>query len=40
MGDLEIFDGFPGLEILDGCSGDICRVTWRYLIDDLEIFDG
>jgi len=35
---LEIFVGV--LEIFSGCPGDICCVTWRYLMIVLEIFDG
>jgi len=26
-------------EISDQCPGDICRVSWKYLIGVLEIFD-
>jgi len=42
---LGIFDGCPGdifmgvLEILYGCHGDIYRVSWRYLMGFIEIFD-
>jgi len=28
------------LEIFDGCSLDVWRVSWRYLVSLLEIFIG
>jgi len=27
------------LQIIDGCPGDICSVSWKYLTCVLEIFD-
>jgi len=37
MGVLEIFDGC--LKMFDVCPGDICLMSWRYLMGVLEIFD-
>jgi len=28
------------LDIFDECPGDICLVSWRYLVGVLEIYDG
>jgi len=28
------------MEIFDGCSGDFCSLSYRYLVGVMEIFDG